>query len=234
MQNLTPLILKYKQNKTVTLLDKIYLELKSTIKQKAKFIFFAKWYPMNLYHKCKQCRNCDKLNNIPKSEYQLICKDCDNCRCIKGFFNLKKSNLCEYEDVENDIWLEILRTIENFDETKDFNTYVFSCLWDFVPSFITKDFIKSLTHKSLTQQDDEGNEIQIDISDGQEEPNPKPALQEILKECKTDMEKKVCELYLENPQLSQEEIAEKLGTYKMDISRIINGLRKRLKRFVTK
>jgi DNA-directed RNA polymerase specialized sigma subunit len=87
-------------------------------------------------------------------------------------------------------------------------------------------------NKSLTKVDDEGNEVQIDISEEKKE--TKPYLQEILKICQTDMERKVCELYLKNPNISQEKIAQKLGTYKMDISRIVNRLRKKLKIFVTK
>jgi len=234
MINLTPLVIEYKKNKDGKVLEKIYSELKDTISQKAKFIYYAKFYPLNLYHPCKFCRNCNKLNNVPKSEHSIICKECSKCRCIKGFFNLKKDGLCDYQDVENDIWLEILRTINNFDIKKDFNTYLFSNLWEFIPSFITKDFIKSLSHKSLMHVDDEGNETQIEILEEQKEIKSRPVMEDILKECKTEIEKKVCELYLINPKLSQEEIAENLGTYQKDISRIINRLRKRLKKFVLK
>jgi RNA polymerase sigma factor (sigma-70 family) len=232
MINLTDLVKEYKSTKNKIILDKIYSELKSTVKQKANFIYYAKYYPLNLYHPCKFCRTCTKLNNIPKNEHSIVCKDCDICKCIRGFFNLRKDNLCEYEDVENDIWLEILRTIAKFEITKDFNVYLFSNLWEFIPSFITKDFVKSLSNKSLTQTDEEGNDTQIDIPEDNEETKSKPSLQEILKVCKTEIERKVCELYLENPNLSQTEIAEKLGTYQRDISRIINKLRKRLKKFV--
>jgi len=234
MINFTNLVKEYKETKSKQIIDKIYVELKVIIKQKAKYIYYHKWYPLNLYHPCKYCRNCTKLNNVPKSEHNIICKNCEVCKCIGGFFNLRDKGLCELEDVENDIWLEILRIIENFDITKDFNPYLFSCLWEFIPSFITKDFVKSISNKPLIQKDEEGNETEIDVSNEQEETKPKPSIQEILKVCKTEMEKKVCELYLTNPNLSQEEIAEKLETYKMNISRIINKLRKRLKKFVTK
>jgi len=234
MINLTDLVKEYKQTKNKQILDKIYTGLKSTISDKSKFIFYHKFYPLNLYHPCKYCRNCDKLNNVPKEEHNIICKSCEMCKCIKGFFNLKKDNLCEYEDVENDLWLEILRTINNFDITKDFNTYLFSDLWEWIPSFITKDFVKSLSNKSLTQEDEEGNETQIDIPEEQEEANSKPSIQEILNMCKTDIEKKICELYIENPILSQEEIAEKLKMTQQNISLTLNKLRKRLKKYLLK
>ena len=231
MLNLTSLVQEYKQNKNKIILDRIFLELKHTVKQKSKFLYYQKWYPLSLYHKCKYCRNCNKLINTPKREHNLICKECDICKCVKGFFNLRNDNLCELEDIENDIWLEILRIIENYDITKDFNVYLFSCLWDFIPTFITKDFLKSLTNKSLTQSDEEGNETQIDIPENKEDENSKITMQEILKLCQTDLERKICELYLANPKLSQVALAKKLGTYQKCISRVLNDLRKRLKQF---
>ena len=227
MINLTELVKEYKQTKNQVIINEIYTELKSIIQQKARFIYYAKFYPLNLYHSCKYCRNCDKLNNVPKEEHISICKDCEVCRCIKGFFNLKKDNLCEFEDVENDIWLEVLRTIENFDITKDFNIYVFSCLWEFVPTFITKDFIKSLSNKSLTQQDDEGNESQIVILDEQEE--PKLSSEEIFKVATTKREKELINLFLNDKTMNQEKAGKLLGLTQQAISLILNKLKKKLK-----
>jgi len=231
MINLTSLVKEYKETKNKLLLDKIYLELQSTIKQKARFIYYAKWYPLNLYHPCKYCRNCTKLNNIPKSEHNLICKNCQDCKCIKGFFNLKKNNLCDYEDVENDLWLEILRTIGNFDTTKDFNTYLFSNLWEFIPTFITKNFIKSLTNKSLIKIDEEGNESESEREISEEETQTKQIdLDNILKLCKTKRKKEIVRLLAKG--LKQEEIAEILKVSPQYISNVLKGLRNILKNMV--
>ena len=231
MINLTSLVKEYKETKNKLLLDKIYLELQSTIKQKARFIYYAKWYPLNLYHPCKYCRNCTKLNNIPKSEHNLICKNCQDCKCIKGFFNLKKNNLCDYEDVENDLWLEILRTIENFDTTKDFNTYLFSNLWEFIPTFITKNFIKSLTNKSLIKIDEEGNESESEREISEEETQTKQIdLDNILKLCKTKRKKEIVRLLAKG--LKQEEIAKILKVSPQYISNVLKGLRNILKNMV--
>ena len=227
MENLTNLVIQYKQSKNKQIIDKIYSELKNTVRQKTQFIYYAKWYPMNLYHKCKYCRNCDKLNNVPKSEHNIICKDCNICKCIKGFFNLKKHNLCDFEDVENDIWLEIMRVIENFDITKDFNTYLFSCLWEFVPTFITKDFIKSLSHKSLTQQDDKGNEYEIDVAI-EEKIDPLFTPEAILKVCETKREKEVVNLFLNDKTMTQEKAGKKLKISHQAISLILTKLQNRL------
>jgi len=240
MINLTNLVKEYKEKKDKILLNQIYTELQSTIKQKARFIYYAKFYPLNLYHPCKFCRNCNKLNNVPKNEHNIICKYCDICKCIKGFFNLKKNNLCEFEDVENDIWLEVMRTIEDFDITKDFNTYLFSNLWEFIPSFITKDFVKSLSNKSLTKLDDEGNETQIDISEEGEidKLNKEQEIQQkfektknkILSLCKTEREKIVINLFLNDKTMTQDKAGEILKISQQAISLILNKLQKRLKK----
>lgn len=229
MINLTELVKEYKQTKNSLMLNKIYKELFTTIQQKARYIYFAKWYPLNLYHPCKFCRNCIKLNNVPKAEHNEICKECEECKCVKGFFNLKKSNLCEYEDVENDIWLEIMRTIENFDITKDFNTYLFSNLWEFIPSFITKNFVKSLLNKSLTKVDSEGNETEMEIADEEEKDNQFD-IETIIKLCKTEQEKEIIQLLIKG--LKQKEIAEKLEVSEQYISKKLIKLRKQLKKIV--
>lgn len=232
MINLTELVKEYKLTKNKTILNSIYLELKSTIVQKAKFIYYRKWYPLNLYHFCKYCKHCTKLNNIPKKEHNLICKECEKCKCIKGFFNLKKDNLCEYSDVENDIWLEVLRVIENFDITKNFNTYLFSCLWEFVPSFITKDFIKSLSNQSLTQEDSQNNEPQIDIID--ENQKSEIYQDEILKICKTKREREVINLFFENKTMTQEKAGKILNITHQAISLILHKLQNRLRKYLQK
>ena len=184
----------------------------------------------NLYHPCKYCRNCNKLNGVPKEEHNIICKDCDVCKCIKGFFNLKRDNLCEYEDIENDIWLEVLRVIENFDITKDFNIYLFSCLWEFIPTFITKSFVKSLLNKSLIRIDGEGNEIEIDISE--EKTEPKLSLEENLKVCKTKREREVINLFLNDNKMTQEKAGKILGISHQAISLIFNKLQQKLKKYL--
>lgn len=224
MINLTNLVIEYKSTKNKIHLDKIYKELFLVIQQKAKYIYFVKWYPLNLYHPCKYCRNCIKLKNVPKEEHNLICKDCQECKCIKGFFNLHKNNLCEYEDVENDIWLEVLRIIDNFDITKDFNTYLFSCLWEFIPTFITQNFIKSMTNKSLVKVDEDGNEIILDISDG----NQKLRINDFLNLCQNEKEKTIVQLLSKG--LTQKQIANKLKYSQQNISLIIKKLQEKIKK----
>src|SRR5574343_1243422 len=147
MENLTPLVREYKKTNNPVLMTEICNELTPLIKQKANFIFYKKYYPLSLYNKCYSCQICD---NKSKSN----CKLCKKCSCIKGTFNLNKSGLCELEDVESDLWVEVLRIIKNYDVTKDFDTYLYSSIWDVRPSFITMDFIKSLQEESFLEESD--------------------------------------------------------------------------------
>jgi RNA polymerase sigma factor (sigma-70 family) len=187
------------------------------------------------YHPCKFCRNCNKLNDVPKEEHNIICKDCSVCKCIKGFFNLRKNGLYTEKDVENDIWLEVLRVIENYDITKDFNVYLFSCLWEFVPTFITKNFVKSLLDKSLTKIDEEGNETEQEIADEQKEKSePKISIDEIFAICKDEFEKKILTLILKQKKINRTKIAKELGVSSSYISLTLKDLRKRIKKLLTK
>jgi len=230
--NLTNLVKEYKKTKSKIILNKIYSELKSIVKDKADYIYYHKYYPLNLYHACKYCRNCNKLRNIPKSEHSMICKECDICKCTKGFFNLNKDNLCEVGDVENDIWCEILRIINNFDITKDFNTYLISCLWEFIPTFITKNFVKSLLNKSLVHIDEEGNETEIEIP--QEDNQFKLSTEEILKVAISKREKEVINLYLKDKKMKLDKAGDILGISHQAISLILKKLQKRLKILLAK
>jgi RNA polymerase sigma factor (sigma-70 family) len=227
MNNLTNLVIQYKKLKNNHIFNLIYKELQSIIKQKAKFIYFGKWYPLNMYHPCKYCRKCNKLKNIPKSERNIICEECEKCTCIKGFFNLRKNNLCEYQDVENDLWTEVLRIIEDYDETKDFNTYLISSLWNFIPNFINKNFVTSILNKSLTQRNENGDDIQYDIPI--EINNLTLTLDEIIKVASTKREKAVLNLYLKDSTMTLDKAGTSLGISHQAISLILTKLQKKLK-----
>jgi RNA polymerase sigma factor (sigma-70 family) len=232
MDKLTKLVLEYQKTKSQITFKEILEMLNPVIKKKATYVFYGKWYPLNLYHPCKFCRVCTKLNNTPKSEHSLICKECKECKCVKGFFNLKKNNLCEYEDVEQDLLLTILQMIDKFvpEPNKEFNNYLYTTLWEWMPTFLTKDFVKSLSHKSLTQSDEEGNETQIDIPEEKEE--PKLSMEEILKVTTTKREKELINLFLNDKMMTQEKAGKTLGITQQAISLVFNKLQKKLKKLI--
>ena len=241
MNNLTNLIIKYKEIKTPVILTEIFEILSPAMKKKATHTFFAKWYPLNLYHPCKFCRNCNKLNNIPKSEHSLICENCDICKCVKGFFNLNKNNLCEYNDVYNDLYLTVLEMINKFIPEKEFDNYFYTSLWEWKPSFINQNFVKSLLNKPLTKSNEEGEEYElIEVAEDSEidkinlKQEARLKYEEIviklLSLCQTKTEKTVVNLFLNDKKMTQEKAGAILGFTQSYISLILKSLRKRFKK----
>lgn len=241
MNKLTNKIIEYKKIRAKELLDEIFKLLSYLLKEKSKYIYFKKWYSFNMYIKCLYCKKCkynkEVDNKLEELDRRQLCDNCKKCICNKGYFNLKHNHLCEYKDVEQDLNIEILRLINNFDESVgDFNSYLSSSLWDWRPSFITLEFVESISCISLQKFDEKGDEQNLDIEDKKSHQKIKSNLnlEEILNECKTDNEKEICQLYLARPNITEEEIGKELGMTKQNISLILKKLRKRLKNYLTK
>jgi len=215
----------YKEIKDKKLLEEIFVYFRPLIRKKAKYIYERKWYPLSLYHKCKFCRQCI-------IEDKTECKTCDKCECIKGFFNLRSYNLCDYMDVEQDLILEILRIIENYDISKSFYTYLYSCMFDWTPSFLTKDFIKSITHKPFNKENNEGELEELPILDTKEEDFLENIdMKDFIISC-SDLEKKYIRILLKEKGLKKVEIAKRFGISSARISQISKELEKKLKYYL--
>ena len=237
MENLTDIVKKYKAEKKLNEMadsSQIYFKLKSTVQEKARYTYYKRWFPLSLWHKCKECNNC-KHEECPYAKFNKgksldEVQTCEKCTCIKGAFNLKKENVCEYEDVENDLWLEIMRIVEHYDNERDFNTYLFACLWEWMPSFLTKDFIESISHKSMTITDADDNESELEI----ESPtvDSRLSIEEILSVCKTEKEKQIVIKLMSGE--SRQKIAKELNITRSYISLISKELQKRLKKLLDK
>jgi DNA-directed RNA polymerase specialized sigma24 family protein len=219
--NIELLVKEYKQSQNKKILNTIFLSLKKLIEKKAKYIYHKKFYPLSLYGKCSACRNCQDRTK---------CEECQSCTCIKGTFNLKRNHLCDYRDVEDDLWLEILRIIKNYDITKNFDTYLYASLWEWRPSFVNKNLLKEIETRSLTRSEDCDN-VSEDVPDYtvDEENKLGWTIEEIEKICKTENEKKVLSILVSNNRLNQEEIAEKSCLTRQTVSKIIKNFRKKIK-----
>jgi len=141
MENLSELVREYRKTKDNKILENIWRLLEPIIKEKASYVYYQQTYPLNLYKPCKFCKNCKKVKGKSLVDKTKICKECKDCKCIKGLFNLYEKKLCDYKDVESDVWLEIMRIIGNYDVTRDFNKYLFGNLWEYKPSFMTRGFV---------------------------------------------------------------------------------------------
>jgi hypothetical protein len=241
MNDITKLIIDYKKNNYPKLLDEIFLLLQSILKEKADYIYFQKWYPNNLYVKCKYCKKCkynkERKQKSAEAKRRKMCDNCNNCICNKGYFNLKNNNLCDYKDVEQELHLEILRLINNFDEKVGvFKEYLSASLWDWRPAFIDVDFVEKISHDNILKTNEEGEEQYLEIEDikSQENIHSNLNIEDILNQCKNENERKICESYLNNFNITEEELGNILDMTKQNISLILKKLRKRLKYYLTK
>jgi len=241
MNNLEQLVKQYKRTKDKEILNQIYSLLNFTIKKKAKYIYERKYFPFNLYHKCKYCRNCKKTINQTKNQRKIICENCEICKCEKGAFNLKQKNLCNLEDVEQDIWIFILETINNYDIKRPFNEYLYSGLWNYIPSFLTQNFVDSIKNKTLDKIID-NREIERNLLNSQNTENNLEIeskeiafnIKRFLTDCESEKEKEIIRMYMENNKITEEEIGKKLGITHQAVSLILKKIRKKLKKYLQK
>jgi RNA polymerase sigma factor (sigma-70 family) len=213
------LIKEYKQIKDKKILDQIYLSLNPVIKNKARYIFEKKYYPLSLYYRCYNCLQCKKQ----KSEQ---CQECTLCSCVKGTFNLKKRHLCSQEDIENDLWIDVLRMIETYDMSKKWDNYFYASLWNWQPTFLTKNFIKSLLDESL----EESNDVEkIEESTQRIVKIEADNLIEIAKGILSEDEMKILYILLLPKKLTHLQIAKKLNVSQQTVSLKLAKIRKKLK-----
>jgi len=216
MDNVTSLVIKYKQTKSQVVLNEIFIKLEPMLEKKIKYVYYRKYYPLSMNNICKSCRACQDKK----------CRECHECTCIKGTFNLKEQNLCDLNDVRHDLILETMRIIEKFDITKDFNTYFIATLWNWTPSFLTRDMVNSITNKTLyTINEDEEKDEYIDktlkkVNDFD--------IDSLLGSLKNDMERKIVHILLKNNKISSSEIALQLGLTKRRIEQIIKKIKNKI------
>jgi hypothetical protein len=222
------LIKQYKQSKDDRIFKKIYDILKPIIEKKAKYMYYEKWYPNNLYSECKFCLVCDKLDNKTKKARKMICENCLICECSKGTFNLAKFGLCDLDEVIQDLWIWMTGVIESYQIGRKFEIYLRACLYAYTPSFLTAEFVKVLKHKSLTHITEDNDFDVVDENSIEENDNKQFCIADIEAVCKTDIEKKVVELFLTNSDITLELVGKKLKRTKQAISLIFKKLQKRL------
>jgi RNA polymerase sigma factor (sigma-70 family) len=174
----------------------------------------------------KKTKNNQTLEQILK----IINKDIE--KRVELIYRKLKFYQIEREDIKQELYIKILTLIDTYDPKEPFENYLFSSLKNWKPKLSKDDTINFEPLYKLNEET--GEEVELNIEDKkQTNVDSGITLEEIFKECKTEEERKICQLYLENPEITEEELAKKLGTYKMNISRIINRLRKKLsKKFI--
>ena len=147
----------------------------------------------------------------------------------KKYIRLSENNQIALEDVKQELYLDILRYIDRYDTSKLFDTYLFSSIWNWKPSFITNELANQSKNVSIYKVDDEGNEDnliehiatfneidnQIDIDD--------------LFDGLTEQEKILLNILKENSTIKQSELAEKLEVTQQYVSLLYESIRKKYK-----
>jgi RNA polymerase sigma factor (sigma-70 family) len=200
-------IKEYRKTKNREILNEIVKLLSSIVIEKAMYIYYKR--PFYVYIK----------GDIIKYEIpdvrKLIKKFKDDKEEQKHFIKFKLSQIqsIDYEDVEQSLWVIVIKMIENYKLDKPFKNYFLSTIWNWTPSFINSNLIRELANVSINNsmdlQENEGEdlsyeEILEDKNNNQEEIE----LFNTLKEKLTNEEFKVCKLLYDG--YSLREIAKKL------------------------
>jgi len=200
-------IKEYRKTKNREILNEIVKLLSSIVIEKAKYIYYKK--PFYAYIKGDIIKY--EIPDIRK----LIKKFENNREEQKHFIKFKLSQIqsIDYEDVEQSLWVIIIKMIENYKLNKPFKNYFLATIWNWTPSFINSNLIRELsnvsTNNSIDLQENEGEdltyeEILEDKNNNQEEIE----LFNTLREKLTDEEFKVCKMLYDD--YSLREIAKKL------------------------
>lgn len=163
------------------------------------------------------------LNNIIKERAKFVFYQQD-------FFGTKEIKLyltkqIELLDVIQDLNLFILKLIKNYDIKQPFENYLFRSLKFYKPSFINKEFIKTLKTQSIYQMNKEGEEENI-------------AEEKLILEYKeiefneplTEKEQEIFDLIKEDMNLTQEDIAKELGISQQSVSIIIASIKEKIQK----
>jgi hypothetical protein len=193
--NLTGLVIDYKNNPTEKKLAFIFSELKVFIDKTSRRVFYSKCIKIG-----------ETTYSISDSSYEL-------------------------DDVKQDIQMEILRLIKNFDITKSFNTYLIASFFHYRPDFVNKEFINELVNKSLDNTEEDFDKVYDSfIVD-------KPIVtafivDDILELCTDKLDKDIIKSYAENPSIKESELADKYKVTQQYISLRLVEIRKILKKYL--
>jgi len=138
-------------------------------------------------------------------------------------------------DIRQELCLKVLQIIKSYDSKKeDFSNYFFSSIWYWQPEMRMEDVIQ---YESIYKINEEDEKTETTTEERFKKETPEEftsniTIEDILNECKTENEKKICEMYLENPMITEEELGKKLKMTHQNISLILIELRKRLKKYL--
>jgi DNA-binding CsgD family transcriptional regulator len=163
------------------------------------------------------------LNNVLKEKAKYIFYK-------QSFFGKDGLKLCdtkqvELNDVMQELYLELLRIIDNYMVKEPFENYLYANLKLWRPKFINVDFLKNLKTKSIYRLNEEGEEE--NLADNISIPEP---INIEFSLPLTKKEQKVWELLQGNLNLSQEKIAEEMDISQKYVSNLITSIKNKIQK----
>jgi RNA polymerase sigma factor (sigma-70 family) len=139
-------------------------------------------------------------------------------------FRLVDTKQCDLNDVKQELNLEILRIINDYNVKEPFENYFFASLWRWKPRFINKKFIQQMFNIHEIDEDEESKMNNIPAKP--EETNEDINIDELFSDL-SEIEKKIVNLLKDNPELNQSELAETIGVTQQRISELMANIRKK-------
>lgn len=137
----------------------------------------------------------------------------------------------DFEDIKQELYLEILRLLNNLDPKKSFETYLYSTLWNWDASrIINQDFYNQLKNVNMITADeaDEEDTPIIDTIATLPKFDEEEEIEHLFTKL-TSTEKKIIEILRLNSKIKQPELAKILKVTQQAVSKIFVSLRKKYK-----
>lgn len=208
---LNKLAKEYSETKDKIVLTKIFAILKNLLKQKASFVFYKK-----TFHEGKITGYIKTLEGKKIPVY-------------KHNFKLSETGQTELADVQSELAIEVIRILKKYKPEQDFETYLIGALWLWTPKFARKNkFFNYLKFNSMSVVDDSGKEKNLIDEIPQKEKFSSDLVNFIdMFENLNENEIKIINLYQENGNIKQTEVARIIGVTKQRIKQILQGLQKK-------
>jgi len=149
---------------------------------------------------------------------------------IKGRqFTIKNLGIFDFDDILQELNVELLNIIEKYNITKPFENYFYSVLWNWKPAFMNKrDFWQNLENVCGDINDNEQNFSKL-LAVYPKKMSDQLNIENMFQKLSDD-EKNVLKLLQKNPRLNQSQVADKLGVTQQRISQIYNDLKIKYKK----
>lgn len=217
MKKINELAIQYKNTNDRIILNEIFKLLYDSIQEKTKYIFYKQDFVKNRY----QIKIWNSSQKKYKSEKRV------------NTFKLCNSKKIEISDVEQELKLEILRIIRDYDVKLPFENYLNSSLINWRPSFIRKknfmEVLSTINESELINEEEEesplNNLMSVDAQYPEEHTDILSQFGNLTKK-----EKILIQLISSHPEKNQTELAEIIGVTQQRIAQMKQILKNKYKK----